>query len=135
MPEVVSLELQDRPIGSVFGLLQAVFCRHLVKVQRWENDLILPITLLSELSKSVVTVTDSNQSYLEETLLLLPWPSTSLILQAKDLDRTTAVGLTNTDTDPPNSLRNKASKYFFPPSDQDWYDYSCPTGQSDSVIP
>lgn len=134
MPEVVSLELQDRPIGSVFGLLQAVFCRHLVKVQWWENDHILPITLLSELSKAVVTVTDSNQSYLEETLLLLPWPSTSLILlQAKDLDRTTAVGLTLTQIHR-TPWEIKQVNIFFPASDQDQYGYSCPTGQSDSVI-
>lgn len=73
MPEVVSLELQGHPTGSVFGLLQAVFCRHLVKVQRWVNYLILPITLLSKLSKSVVTVPDPNQNYPEEicTFLLL----------------------------------------------------------------
>lgn len=132
MPEVVSLELQDRPIGSVFGLLRAVFCRHLVKVQWWENDHILPITLLSELSKAVVTVTDSNQSYFEEILLLL-WPSTSLILQAKDLDRTTAVGLTLTQIHR-TPWEIKQVNIFFPASDQDRYDYSCPTGQSDSVI-
>lgn len=134
MPEVVSLGLQDHPVGSVFGPLQAVFCRHLVKVQQCVNDLILPITLLIELTAR--TLVHAVQKRFEPPFFScsdLQFHSRSSKGPRLALTRDLQTLEWTPHTVP--SLRNAVGEQYFPPSDQHWNDHSCPAGQSHSVIP